>query len=669
MSYTPDSAKPWYSAMDNGILADGSTDDTAAWNALFAKILTNGGGTAYLPPGRTSLCSGALLPIPYVNNTTNQPSLRITGSGPPGPGDTGLTAVGAGILDLRYNGENAVLNITATGGTYSLNYNGSATASINYNDNAGTIQTRLQATPSGGSLTVSGTNPFTITGSGLPLSATTTSLTGGTATITNNAVAKIDTRNHGQLEIDHLTLKSGGSDDYPFFQTTNTAVYGHDLMIQGHTANSGTGCVQDGFNLGGLIVNVSTNAAGNSDAIFQGYSTRFERVSFENIRIGFNCRAAANGCVFNANVFSSTCGGDTTHGAFTAGSAALPATNNTYNDNLIEITHYPYAFVFIASAVNNTGVGNGLYDQSGTSLATCSDASGNTGNRFLGTYSSISGRCARYHVGHSGHGQLYVHALCQRSLSHRVPRWRWPRWRWFGQRERVQAVVAAAQGEPPVRRRPWLRGRLTHVHDRRGRHGFGRWWCHERQWDQGARVRTTTFAGPTNLLAPGGGGGGGGVPSGNTSVAGAWSLASQVATANINGPGIGGVSIAGVVGTAGPALSTLPRAAGVAGASSGAVRAAMAAVPGLTPRLAQAQVLVGDRQRPRANGLNAAANTGGGGGGAGCGDANTGGTGEAAARGSSVSRVRTRRTMGVPAGPPTRPQPIAPHGPGPLGPP
>ena len=64
-------------------------------------------------------------------------------------------------------------------------------------------------------------------------------------------VAKIDTRGSGYLEIDHLILKSGGSDNFPFIQTTNTTIFGHNNFFWGNDANSGTTCLQNAWILGG----------------------------------------------------------------------------------------------------------------------------------------------------------------------------------------------------------------------------------------------------------------------------------------------------------------------------------------------------------------------------------------------------------------------------------
>ncbi|HEV3156203.1 MAG TPA: hypothetical protein VGZ00_02535 [Candidatus Baltobacteraceae bacterium] len=62
--------------------------------------------------------------------------------------------------------------------------------------------------------------------------------------------AKIDTRGAGHLEITGLTLKSGGTDDLPFIQTTNTTVYIHDNAVIGNAAHKGLECAQDFLLLG-----------------------------------------------------------------------------------------------------------------------------------------------------------------------------------------------------------------------------------------------------------------------------------------------------------------------------------------------------------------------------------------------------------------------------------
>jgi hypothetical protein len=447
-----------YNVIDWGLAADGSTDDTSALNTLLATVVTNGGGDVYIPAGKTVLCSGQVLPQAFG---ATAPHVRIFGAGH-GKGD--VSATGSSTLDLRYASA-ANLAVTATGGTLTLTWNGLTTGTINASGiSASSIQTALRSLTGGGAITVTGaSSPFTITALGnFTLTANVASLTGGSAFCTNQP--KIFAAGSAQLEIDHLLLKSGGSDNFPFFETTNCGVYGHDLTVQGNTSNSGNQCVQDGFVCGGS--NFGSITTGKIDAPFQAYSTRFQRVFFSKIRSGFVLNAAANAIVIDSCVAAADCGGDQTHGWVTTNGTSVPVTNSVWNNNLIESTHYPYPFVLGTSTNQCKGNGNGLWDAaawattttltngsaSGTSLvlitvntvpamtvgeqialvdsvggvqlftvnaayaggagtltivsqtvtlasgnsyaisiarATVSDASGNTGNRFTNTYSSI----------------------------------------------------------------------------------------------------------------------------------------------------------------------------------------------------------------------------------------------------------------------------------------
>lgn len=63
--------------------------------------------------------------------------------------------------------------------------------------------------------------------------------------------AKIDTRGAGYLEVDNLTMVSGGTDNFTFFQTTNTTVFIHNCAVQGNPTKSGPNCTQDFMHFGG----------------------------------------------------------------------------------------------------------------------------------------------------------------------------------------------------------------------------------------------------------------------------------------------------------------------------------------------------------------------------------------------------------------------------------
>jgi hypothetical protein len=289
---------PVRNALDYGVVADGSTDDTAAWNALFVTIAAAGGGAAFLPAGKTSLCSGTLTPFPFGTSTA-APALRIFGESGPYPSDSGTTT-GASVLDLRSTSGNA----------------------------------------------------------------------------------KIDCRGFGRLEIDHLNLVSGGTDDATFIFSSNTTLHVHDNYFSGHSAHSGSSCVQDVIQLGanpGVLGDLGTGAA---DAGFQGYGTVIERNSFSHIRSAVNFGCAANGNVVSDNSISNFCGGDATHGAFTYASTVLTPTSNVFRGNLIEVTHYPFAWV-ITNGNRNVHIGNSLFDGVTGTNKTVKD--GGAGNLFYAT--------------------------------------------------------------------------------------------------------------------------------------------------------------------------------------------------------------------------------------------------------------------------------------------
>lgn len=288
-------------ATKNGVIADGVTDDTAAWNALFVTVQNAGGGAIFLPGGRTSLCLGALTPMPWM---TTCPSLRIFGAGAyiNGGGDGGVR--GTSKLDLRY---------------------------------AGT------------------TNP-----------------------------AKIDSRGDGVLEIDHLTIISGGTDNWPILKTTNTTLRIHDNHFAGNQANTGSACVQDVLILGGLAP--ITDLGSSSTAAFFGYGTVISDNSFANIRRaiygGDDCEALILG-----NFVTRSCGGDATHGAMDFNGTIIGNTQaNLLIGNRFEITHYVYAHIF-TDAQNNMGYGNKYWDVDfALWLGVTKNIGGSRGNVFLGTY-------------------------------------------------------------------------------------------------------------------------------------------------------------------------------------------------------------------------------------------------------------------------------------------
>lgn len=197
--------------------------------------------------------------------------------------------------------------------------------------------------------------------------------------------AKIDTRGAGLLAIDNVTLLSGGSDDFPFMQTTNTTIHLHHLAVVGNQAKTGTACAQDFLYLGGTTTAVDNTATG----AFQGYGSRVHDVYFSHIRRHITWRTYANSVFVDHITTSITCGSSETHGApFVFDAVAGSAVGNVLADCLTEVTNYPHAAACFHNAISNDFRGIMAWDasattQSGIYFAT---ATGNTYNRVTGGY-------------------------------------------------------------------------------------------------------------------------------------------------------------------------------------------------------------------------------------------------------------------------------------------
>jgi len=168
--------------------------------------------------------------------------------------------------------------------------------------------------------------------------------------------AKIDTRGIGNLEIDHLTLKSGGSDNFLMLQTTNTTLNIHDVSVCGNPSNSGTSCAQDACQLGGITS--ASVALGGVLATngFQGYGTQFINMEFSHVRHAINFGGSANGVVVQNVTADYTCGSSETHGApFTFYGVGLGAIANGFYTAQVEVTHYKHGFALLDNAIAHVG--------------------------------------------------------------------------------------------------------------------------------------------------------------------------------------------------------------------------------------------------------------------------------------------------------------------------
>lgn len=163
-------------------------------------------------------------------------------------------------------------------------------------------------------------------------------------------LAKIETRGAWFFEIDHLVLKSGWTDNFTFFYTTNTTVFIHHNVFSGNAANTGNTCLQDAIILGWQNeANIQTNA---DDAAFQWYGTIVSSNFYEKIRrpITFGCQC--NNVVIENETVSKTCG--------SAGAIDAPFyfTGKNYGNIIrwgtVEIEGYKYMAVCMWVCEQNT---------------------------------------------------------------------------------------------------------------------------------------------------------------------------------------------------------------------------------------------------------------------------------------------------------------------------
>lgn len=174
--------------------------------------------------------------------------------------------------------------------------------------------------------------------------------------------AKIDTRGAGSLEIDHIVLRSGGADDFPFLRTSNTTCFLHHNMVVGNAAKIRANSVQDVFVFGGTS---SATVGDGPDAPFQGYGGKVHDNYFANIRRGFLGQNYCNSIPVENNTFSTTCGSSTGGAIEFHGSAIAGFTvGNLTRGNTIECTNYMYAIV-ADWAANCTFGPDGYWDPAG----------------------------------------------------------------------------------------------------------------------------------------------------------------------------------------------------------------------------------------------------------------------------------------------------------------
>jgi hypothetical protein len=78
----------WWDAKDNGMVGDGVTDDTAAFQSLLSTVSAAGGGTIYIPAGeyiiggalQDTSAANAQIVIPKRDNTENPATINVIGA-------------------------------------------------------------------------------------------------------------------------------------------------------------------------------------------------------------------------------------------------------------------------------------------------------------------------------------------------------------------------------------------------------------------------------------------------------------------------------------------------------------------------------------------------------------------------------------------------------------
>lgn len=210
------------------------------------------------------------------------------------------------------------------------------------------------------------------------------------------AVAKLDTRGAGLLEIDHITLSDSGSDCAAFIQTTNTTIYVHDVAFSG--THAAAAACNDAIVLGGTVLATD----GSATAAFQGYHTWISHNTFDKVRKAVTVRAWANSVLITDNTYSLTSGNATrgTCGASACGGSAVEVqgaysqlSGVVIRNNLFE-TLYLYNAIELqgANVYGNNVAGNSCWDG---------------GTNFIGCVRFVNGACNNYVAGNYSYSDAY----------------------------------------------------------------------------------------------------------------------------------------------------------------------------------------------------------------------------------------------------------------------
>lgn len=203
-------------------------------------------------------------------------------------------------------------------------------------------------------------------------------------------IAKIDTRGSGLLEIDHLTLYSGGSDDCLFISTTNTTVFIHHNAVLGNRAKNGVNCLQDFIRLGGD--GSSTSQENGPNAIFQGYGSKLCNNFYDKIQRPIIFGAQCNNIEIQNETISKTCGSSLADGApfyFMGAGVAGGANGVVIRSGTIEVTNYKYC-LRLEKTRGCLFDAIGIYDDTGYTVAGCYADTNSFGNLCIRGWGALA---------------------------------------------------------------------------------------------------------------------------------------------------------------------------------------------------------------------------------------------------------------------------------------
>jgi hypothetical protein len=186
-------------------------------------------------------------------------------------------------------------------------------------------------------------------------------------------VAKIDTRGFGVLEIDHMTIMSGGSDNFPIFQTTNTTVNLHDLSFYGNPNNSGTACLQTALRIGGQSTSQANIGTSGATDAYNAFGSQLNNLYFDHIRHCVEMGSDVNSLPMTNLTVGNTCGSAETLGApIMLIGGGWGCWGNTIGPVLAEVTNYPYAVNMTCAVAGQDHRGNifniSLWDPGGSTV-------------------------------------------------------------------------------------------------------------------------------------------------------------------------------------------------------------------------------------------------------------------------------------------------------------